>query len=651
MRTQRRPVKKSALDVLFHHTVGQVGRYRSSKLHPYNNLLTLIKSSEKEFSELSEEQFDRVVGELKLQLRKEGITESLLAKTFACARNAAGRSVGMYHFDSQLLGGLAIFYGNIAEMQTGEGKTLTAILPAAAAALAGVPVHVITVNDYLAARDAEEMEAVYQRLGLTVGYVVAGMEMAERQQAYSCDVVYCTNNELVFDYLKDSLIIKDANNSLRRHSARMQGKNNIAGQLMLRGLHFAVIDEADSVLLDEARTPLVISGEVGGNSRQIQIYGEAMVIARELEKDEHFQLDVTKREVTFLEEGEKLIEQSCSNLGSYWIGRTKRLEMLHKALMALYIFKANVDYLIVDGKVQIIDENTGRVMPDRSWEAGLHQMIETKEECELTSPRETLARISYQKFFRFYHHIGGMTGTAKEVTGELWSTYGLPVVKIPTHRPSLRQDFGSRLYFTREQQWEALLKQIVKLHAEKRSVLVGTANVEASEALSVALDKENIPHQVLNAKNNEQEADMVSQAGQVGQITVATSMAGRGTDIKLCEEVREHGGLHVLLTQYLDASRIDRQLIGRSARLGDPGSFEMILALSDASASTLWSRLLITLLNKFQTNEKLQNWQRQLGLWLLKHEQKQLENHHAYSRRLLLKSDERQGEILAFVSG
>jgi preprotein translocase subunit SecA len=650
MRTQRQPEKSKNLEVLFHHTLGQLRRYWSANLRPYRRLLVLIKAKAEEFSVLNDEQFEQSVAQLKGQLRQQGISEALLVRAYACVREAAGRSLGMYHFDSQLLGGLAIFRGNIAEMQTGEGKTLTAVLPAATAALAGVPVHVITVNDYLTSRDAQEMTAVYQCLGLTLGCVIEGMDILERQQAYACDVVYCTNNELVFDYLKDSLVLKDSRHPLQRHSARIRGKRNMASKLMLRGLHFAVVDEADSVLLDEARTPLVITGEVEANPQQLKTYQEAIIIAGQLQQDEHFLLDAAQRQITLLEASEKTIEHHCASLSSYWIGRVKRLELIHKALMALYLFKPNIDYLIVDAKIQIIDESTGRVMPDRSWEVGLHQMIETKEGVEPSNPRQTLTRISYQRFFRFYHHLGGMTGTAKEVASELWSIYSLPVVSIPTHKPSRRLDWGKQMFFNREQQWQALIGQIEQLHSEQRSVLVGTASVEVSEALSQALQQENIPHQVLNAKNNEQEAQMITRAGQMGEVTIATSMAGRGTDIKLSARVVERGGLHVILTQYQDSSRIDRQLAGRCGRQGDPGSFEIMLALSDTRIASLWASLLITFLQRSSSSKKWIDLQQRLGLWLLRYEQKQLEKQHAYSRRQLLKTDERQNELLAFTS-
>lgn len=517
---------------------------------------------------------------LRRTLRSDGLRTDTAARAFALVREVAGRKLGMRHFDVQLIGGYVLLNGMVAEMETGEGKTLTATLPACTAALAGIPVHVITVNDYLARRDGEWMKPVYEALGLSVGIVTHEMGPEERRIAYRSDVTYCTNKDVVFDYLKDRIVMRQRPGHIQMRLERLYRTEARLEQLLLRGLPFAIVDEADSVLIDEARTPLIISGPAS-NSCEREGYHQALDVAEQLRPGEHYVLDAAKRTIELTDGGKELIRELMLPLGGIWVGKYRREDMVRQALMARHLFHKDQHYIVRDNKVQIVDEYTGRVMADRSWEQGLHQLIECKEECEITSQNETLARISYQRFFRRYQRLAGMTGTAREVAGELWSVYRLRVVPIPTNKPSARRSEPFHLYRTTQDKWQAIEDRIAELHRQGRPVLVGTRSVAASEHLSALLTEASLPHRVLNARQDKEEADIIAQAGQKGQITVATNMAGRGTDITLGQGIRDLGGLHVLATEFHDAGRIDRQLFGRCGRQGDPGSYEAIASLED----------------------------------------------------------------------
>lgn len=486
----------------------------------------------------------------------------------------------MRHFDVQLIGGYVLLKGMVAEMETGEGKTLTATLAACTAALAGIPVHVITVNDYLASRDGDWMRPLYEAFGLRVGIITHGLSPDERRNAYRCDVTYCTNKEVVFDYLKDRLLLRERPGHIQIRLERLYRTDPRLNQLLLRGLSFAIVDEADSALIDEARTPLIISGP-GGNSYEREVYHQALDAGRHLTSPEHYILDPGKRTLELTEQGRVYLKELTEPLGPVWVGKYRREELVRQALTALHLFNRDEHYIVQDDKVQIVDEYTGRVMADRSWELGLHQLIEAKEGCAVTTQNETLARISYQRFFRRYHHLAGMTGTAREVENELWSVYRLNVVSIPTNKPLARRALPFRVYRTAEEKWQEIVKRIIHVHGQGRPILIGTRSVAASEYLSALLVAAGLPHRVLNARQDKEEADIVVQAGQKGQITVATNMAGRGTDIALSQEVRDLSGLHVIATEFHDSKRIDRQLFGRCGRQGDPGSYEAIASLED----------------------------------------------------------------------
>ena len=588
--------------------------------------------------------------ELARQLRREGLQDALVAHAFALVRETADRVLGMRHFDTQLIGGWVLLQGMIAEMETGEGKTLTATLPACTAALAGRPVHVITVNDYLVERDHALMQPVYAALGISSAAVTAEMTPAQRQLAYACDIVYCTNKTVVFDYLRDRIVLGAQADSVHLKLEKIYGHDSLTqatrvSRLLLRGLSFAIVDEADSVLADEAGTPLIISAEVDSPG-EAQLAGQALALAAQLIEGEHFDIVARDRSIAMQEAGHQRAIDLSQALGGVWAITLRREEMVSQALSALHLFTRDEQYLVRDGKIQVIDAFTGRVMADRSWGQGLHQLIEIKEGCDVTARREPLARISYQRFFRRYQLLSGMSGTASEVAGELGSIYGLAVVKVPTHRPSLRSNQADRVFETEAGKWDEVMARVLQHHARGAPVLVGTRSVASSERLSQQLQAHGVAHQVLNARQDSAEAEVVAQAGQVGRITIATNMAGRGTDIKLDPAAVALGGLHVILSERHGARRIDRQIAGRCARQGDPGHVEAVLSLQDALVAPHAASLMFLALCRLCAamtfcREALQaGWIRRL--------QKRSERDQSRLRRSLLKSDRQMADILSF---
>lgn len=583
---------------------------------------------------------------LRPRLRREGFGQDLVSRTFALVREAAGRRLGTPHFDVQLLGGLVLLKGMVAEMETGEGKTLTATLAASAMALAGVPVHIITVNDYLAQRDASWMAPIYQALGLRVGAIVHGMPPAAKRDAYRADITYCTNKEVTFDYLRDRIVLWDRPTPLRLRVERLYGEQSRVGQLLLRGLQFGIVDEADSVLIDEARTPLIISSE-GEGAHPPAVYRQAIEVAKGLVRREDYTLSESEHVVELTTHGKGRIRAFDWKEVGFRAGEEQKEELIRQALSALHLFSKDKQYLIKDGKIQIIDEYTGRLMADRSWERGLHQLIEVKEGCEVTVRKDTKARISYQRFFRRYLGLAGMTGTAREVAGELWSIYRLRVVTVPTNQSMKRRYLPDRVFRLAGRKWEAVLQTVAGLHEQDRPVLVGTRSVEASEHLSGLMEAAQLPHRVLNARQDKEEADIISEAGQPGHITVATNMAGRGTDIRLGPGVAEMGGLYVIATERHESRRIDRQLFGRCGRQGDPGTSEALVSLEDELVITYVGRLLqwsaaaaVKMPGGF--------WGRWIGAILFGRAQRIAERLHARTRHDLLKMDEQMSESLAF---
>jgi preprotein translocase subunit SecA len=482
-------------------------------------------------------------------------------------------------------------------------------------------------------------------LGLKVGTITEGMSHEERQAAYACDITYCTNKQLVFDYLKDLLVMGQDTHRLQMQVESLYTNRPRSSRLMLRGLCFAIVDEADSVLIDEARTPLIISNK-GDSTLEEATYREAIEIAKRLDPTRDFTIRQRTKQVDLTDFGTSHISRLAKMYGGVWRGKKRREELVKQAIAALHLYDLDKHYLLKDGKVQIIDEFTGRVMEDRSWERGLHQMIETKEGYAITGRHETLARMSYQKFFRRYLRLSGMTGTAREVAGEMWSVYHLNVSRVPTNRPLKRKVLRDEVYITEDAKWRAILQQIRALHRDNRPVLVGTRSVAASEHLSKMLTQNFLQHRVLNARQDEEEAQIIAQAGQPGRITVATNMAGRGTDIKLAQGVEEGGGLHVLATERHEARRIDRQLFGRAGRQGDAGSHQTILCLEDELVTDVFGERPARLAKRLlKLNSRVPRIFSRPLIWLA---QQSAERHNSSSRRELLRMDDRMGDLLAF---
>ena len=583
---------------------------------------------------------------LGLELRRHGFRDDIIGNIFALIREVSGRTLGKRHFDVQLMGGWALLKGMIAEMETGEGKTLTATLAAGTAALVGVPVHVLTVNDYLTRRDADEMGPVYQALGLSVGCVVHDVPVNMRRDQYLCDITYCTNKEIVFDYLRDRLTLNEMGGAaLRLRVESLYEHDPRYSRLLLRGLCYAITDEADSLLVDESRTPLIISGSVVGRE-EVNFMRAVMAFAETLENGKDFTIENSTRQIRIKASGDKKIHELVLPPDTLWTGTIRKNEMIRRAVSALHMFDLDKDYLVRDGKVQIIDAFTGRVMPDRSWEQGLQQLIEIKEGCEVTQQQETVAKISYQRFFRRYLHLSGMTGTAKEVTGEFWSVYGLPVVRIRTHRPLRRKALPDRIFYSRDERDFYLLERVRELHFTGQPVLIGTGSVAASETAGRLLASAGLRHKILNAKNDAEEAEIVALAGERGAITIATNMAGRGTDIKLAPGIVELGGLHVILTELHEAARIDRQLAGRCARQGDPGSYEALLALDKSILEEGKGGLAGLLVRHFLPKGAF--FWNLAAKYAIVHIQKSTERFHGRMRRDLFKHDVHGKKLMSF---
>ncbi|MBN1342616.1 MAG: preprotein translocase subunit SecA [Phycisphaerae bacterium] len=532
--------------------------------------------------ELSDARLRERADELRGQIREGRPLADALCDGFALIRESARRNVGLRHFDVQMMGGLVMSRGGIAEMATGEGKTLVATLWASLAGLTGRGVHVVTVNDYLAKRDREWMGKVYEGLGLTVGVVVEGMEPPERKEAYARDVTYGTNKEFGFDYLRDQLGRMSRRSRLGKsvRDSLLGVTEPVGREAVQRGHAFAIVDEVDSVLIDEARVPLIIAS-APGECEEADVYRCADDVAAQLEAGRDFKPDEKRRGVELTDRGRQRIYDLLPPKVKSWASERPWSQCVEQAVKAQRYWKRDRDYIIVDGKLVIVDEFTGRQQPDRTWSDGLHQAIEARERLEIRAEHQTLAQITFQRYFRLYDHLCGMTGTAATSAREFWTIYGLPVVQVPTNRPLRRTRMPDRVYASVEAKFDAIEAAIVEHHRQGRPVLVGTRNVAANEIVSERLRRSGLEHAVLNAKEHEKEAQIVAQAGQAGRITIATNMAGRGTDIVLGSGVADVGGLHVIGTERHDARRIDLQLVGRSGRQGDPGSGQFFLSLED----------------------------------------------------------------------
>ena len=529
------------------------------ELKRFDAIAKKIDELEPEMSKLSDKKLQGYTEKFKKRLEDGETLEDILVEAFAVCREAAYRCVEMKPFYCQLLGGLAIHYGNIAEMKTGEGKTLTCVLPAYLNALTGNGVHIVTVNEFLSSRDAEWMGKIFEFLGLTVGLNLRELSPSEKRSAYQCDIMYTTNSELGFDYLRDNMVVKKEN--------RVQ-----------RPLNYCIVDEVDSILIDEARTPLIISG---GFMQSANLYTDADYFVKGLVENEDYILDEKTRSINLTDEGSKKAEKKFNLRNLYDIDNTNILHHITQALRANYFMRKDVDYVVTDGEVIIVDQFTGRLMRGRNFSEGLHQAIEAKEGVKINQETKTVATITYQNYFRMYKKLSGMTGTAKTEEEEFRNIYNMYVITIPTNKPVIREDATDLLYPGKEGKFKAIVNEIETRHKTGQPVLVGTIAIETSELISRMLTKKGIKHEVLNAKNHSREAEIIAHAGEKGAVTIATNMAGRGTDIKLGEGVKELGGLCVIGSERHESRRIDNQLRGRSGRQGDPGFTQFYVSFED----------------------------------------------------------------------
>jgi preprotein translocase subunit SecA len=600
---------KRAVDWIF----GETNEQRIKKMQP---LVHQINELEPEMQKLSDDQLHAKTDEFKERLAHGETLDDLLPEAFAVVRETAKRRVGLRPYDVQLIGGIVIHQRKIAEMRTGEGKTLVATMPAYLNALAG-KVHIVTVNDYLAKRDREWMGPIYEALGLTVGLLQETSPTEERKNAYQCDIIYGTNTQFGFDYLRDNLVIS-------------------RDQRVQTGLDFAIVDEIDNILIDEARTPLIISGST---SETIKLYKKFAGIAPRFQKGVDFEIDEKSRRVHLTPEaGVKKAEEILKVENLYAPEHVDLLKHLETALRALHLYKRERDYIVKEGRVIIVDEFTGRLMPDRRWSDGLHQAVEAKEGLEIRKEQQTLATITLQHYFKLYKKLAGMTGTAATEEEEFQQIYGLSVVVIPTHKPMIRQDLPDKLYTTEKAKFNAIVEEIYRLHELGQPVLIGTTSIEKSEYLSALLNRHGLPHNVLNAKHHEREAEIIKDAGQKGAITVATNMAGRGVDIKLGEGIAELGGLHIIGAQRHESRRIDDQLRGRAGRQGDPGSSQFYVSLEDDLIRLFGDSKLLSFVKKGMHEEEA--LEHQMLTKAIRNAQKRVEIHYFGIRKRLIEYDQ-----------
>ncbi len=568
------------LDAAWDAALG-VGRRMLTRTQHFLNLAERVVAIEKQFSDLTDARLREETIALRDLFRRGRETPEDLQRAFALVREVAFRQIGERPFPVQVAGAMAIEAGCLIELATGEGKTLAATMPATIAGWRGRGCHVITFNDFLAKRDVEWMSGIYRFCGLRTAYIEQKTPPPARRDAYFADITYCTNKEVTADFLRDRLSLGRVSGLPAALLTKIaEGAGSGTDRVVQRGLQCAIVDEADSILIDEAVTPLIISGKAP-NEEQVLAFQHGADLAAQLEERRDYKVNRRYREVDLTPAGKERLGELASPLGGVWAGARRREELVTQALTARTFYLLDKQYVIDEKKVVIVDEFTGRLMPDREWRDGLHQAVSAKEKVEVQPPKDTYARVSFQRFFRLYRKLSGMTGTATEARKEFWQIYHLPVVVIPTNRPCIRRKEPDRVYLTEEGKWEAVVREIRRIHEAERPVLVGTRSVRASEQLSALLTVEGLEHSVLNAVRYAEEAQITSGAGQAGRITVATNMAGRGTDIRLGRGVAERGGLAVIATERHEAGRIDRQLYGRAGRQGDPGTARAIVALPD----------------------------------------------------------------------
>lgn len=600
------------------HLLKQLFDNDKKTLKRYGKIADEIESMAKDLEALSDEELQARTQEFRSRYNNGETLDELLPEAFATVREAAKRVLGLFPFRVQLQGGIALHEGNIAEMKTGEGKTLTATMPVYLNALSGDGVHVVTVNDYLATRDSEEMGELYRWLGLTVGLNLNDKTPDEKREAYNCDITYSTNNELGFDYLRDNMVVYKE-------------------QMVQRPLNFAILDEVDSILIDEARTPLIISGQA---SRSTSFYTRCDFFVKGLKEEEDYIIDLQSKSINLTEEGIEKAEKAFRVKNLYDVENQALIHHLDQSLRANYIMLKDIDYVVDDGKVKIVDQFTGRIMEGRRYSDGLHQAIEAKEDVEIQKESKTMATITFQNYFRMYRKLSGMTGTAKTEEEEFREIYNMNVIAVPTNREIARDDRDDLLYPTLESKFKAVAQDIKARHEKGQPILVGTVAVETSEIISSYLKKEGIPHEVLNAKNHFREAEIIVNAGQPGAVTIATNMAGRGTDIKLGPGVKEAGGLAVIGTERHESRRIDNQLRGRSGRQGDPGVSQFYLSLEDDLMRRFGSERIQMVLENLKITEDDAVIQSRMISRQVESAQKRVEGNNYDTRRNVLKYDD-----------
>ena len=603
-----------------------LGNKNAKEIKRIRSIVEEINGLEPELLSLSDTSLRAKTEEFKARLANGETLDDILPEAFAVVREASKRVLGMRHFDVQMIGGIVLHRGNIAEMRTGEGKTLVATLPVYLNALSGKGVHVVTVNDYLAKRDSEWMGRLYNFLGLSTGLIVAGLDYDQRKQSYGADITYGTNNEFGFDYLRDNMVVH-------------------ADQMVQRPLNYAIVDEVDSILIDEARTPLIISGP---GERSTERYYELAKVVPHLVKDEDYTIDEKQKTIAPTEEGIAKVEKMLHIENLYDSSNLELNHLLSASLRAYAMMERDKDYVVKDGEVVIVDEFTGRLMFGRRYSDGLHQAIEAKEGLRVERESQTLASITFQNYFRMYEKLSGMTGTAKTEEQEFNNIYGLEVYEIPPNKVLARVDMPDLIFKTKDAKYRAVVRDVVERHKTGQPILVGTTSITQSEMLSDMLTKAGVPHNVLNAKHHEKEAEIVANAGQYGMVTIATNMAGRGTDISLGEGVAELGGLHILGTERHESRRIDNQLRGRSGRQGDNGSSQFFLSLEDDLMRIFGADNIAGMMDKLGMEED-EPIEHSLITKSIERAQKKVENHNFNIRKYILEYDDvmnQQREVL-----
>lgn len=634
------------LDEAGQAVLAAVSRVAMHVVAPLDDRLVLwrVDRLSRRLSRLTNRDFDTEIGRLRMEIRSQGLSRRNIIAGLALTREVSARELGLRQYRVQVLGALAMLQGRLIEMNTGEGKTITAGLAAATAAMAGIPVHVITVNNYLAERDAETLAPVNTRLGLRTAVILEDMARDARRDAYRAEITYGSNTEMAFDYLRDRIAFgQEGARGLRARLRRVTQPHEEGDGPVMRGLHLAIVDEADSVLVDEARTPLIISHRTNPEEEAAWA-NRALDLAATLAEGRDYKVIRDERRVQLTEAGRATIADLVARDDGMWQSAIRRDEVVTRALSVQHIFRQGDQYLVRDGEVQIVDEYTGRLQPDRSWSDGLHQLVEAKEGVEITGQNLAIARMTYQRLFRRYVRLAGMSGTVREVSGEMRSVYGLITRRIPPHCRSRLRYRLPWVHITAARKWAAVVRDAAREIGKGRAVLIGTRSVTASLTVSEALSAAGLAHRMLNAENDHESAEVVAEAGQAGRITVATNMAGRGVDIALGPGVAKAGGLHVILTERHDAGRIDRQLAGRAGRRGEPGSVSVILSLEDPLLKVIEAPLLRAL-----AHVPVLGWGARLRLF--DRAQRRAERAHARARRDLVRQDRRMNRLLSFTGG